>query len=86
VQRGIDIRDFLSHGVPNDCLVRKIAIPLLITALRHTDATTRRTAAIILGKIGPDAKEALPALRVLLLDDDQPVRDAAQEAITKIDK
>ena len=50
-------------------------------ALSHEDADTRAKAAVFLGKIGPDAKEALPALRWLLLDEDQLVRRAAEEAI-----
>jgi HEAT repeat protein len=52
----------------------------------YEDADTRARAAAFLGKIGTDAKEALPTLRWLLLDEDQRVRDSAEEAIKRIDK
>jgi hypothetical protein len=36
--------------------------------------------------LGPDATESLPASRLMLLDENRLVRDAAQEAIMHIDK
>ena len=38
------------------------ALPALITSLKHEDRFTRIFAASALGKIGPLAKEAVPAL------------------------
>ena len=38
-----------------------------------------------LGGIGPDAKEAVPALKALLADKDEDVRAAAEEALSKIE-
>jgi HEAT repeat protein len=63
----------------------KKAIPQLLVFLRHANAEVRKQAATILGQIGPDAKESLPALSLLLQDKDQLVRDAAQEAIKRIE-
>jgi len=85
-QSRLDIGALLARENIRALLVDKEAIPLLCPALRHADAATRRTAATLIGRIGPDAKEALPALRVLLLDEDQLVRDTAQAAINNIDR
>jgi HEAT repeat protein len=55
--------------------------------LKSATATTRANAAFALGKIGPEADEALPALVQLLREDkDAGVRDAAAMAIGRIVK
>src|SRR5262249_50843431 len=61
------------------------AVPALISLLAHEDRDTRRWAACTLGRIGPPAKAAAPALRAALHDDQEDVRDAAIEALQKMD-
>jgi len=58
---------------------------MLLDWLEHSDATCRQMAASFLGLLGAFAKETLPALSRLLTDQDQAVRDAAQEAIKRIE-
>jgi HEAT repeat protein len=63
------------------------AVPELIQALaveQSSDARVRRAAADVLGKIGPPAAAAIPALRQLLGDDDAEVRVKASDAILNI--
>jgi HEAT repeat protein len=55
----------------------------LIQALKTKD-DGRLPAIYALGEIGPDAKEAVPALMALLKDDDSWTRDRVNEAIKKI--
>ena len=55
-------------------------------ALKSPYASIRKLAANYLGQMGPDAKEALPELYLLLQDSDQMVRDAAAQAIKNIEK
>jgi HEAT repeat protein len=55
------------------------AVPRLIAALEHDDARAR--AAAILGRIGPPAQEAVPALRDVLDDPDGEVRREAAFAL-----
>ena len=54
--------------------------------LKHSDAAYRIVAAKWLGDIGPDAKESLPDLTLLLQDVDSQVRRAAEWAIKKIER
>ena len=60
-------------------------VPTLIDSLDNTQADIRYFAAFILGRIGCDAKHALPLLRDLLRDEDDAVRNVASWAITSID-
>jgi HEAT repeat protein len=77
---------------PATTLVRlgKSAVPALIEVLRKGPSVVhwfcRARAARILGDIGPDAREALPALEALAGDEDQDeeVSRAAAEALAKI--
>ena len=62
------------------------AIPLLRVALKDPDWNVRLAAANALARMGPIAKETLPALHLLLQDKNRLVRDAAEEAIKGIDK
>lgn len=48
--------------------IGEVAIPALIEALKHKNQTVRRNAAQTLGRIGPEAKEAIPALVIALRD------------------
>jgi HEAT repeat protein len=59
---------------------------VLIRSLQHADAFVRSDAAWSLTEIGPDAKEALPALRQALQDEEAHVRLCAAQALWKIDK
>src|SRR5206468_1700770 len=62
----------------------KIAIPNLIDALNNSDARVRRVAAESLGKVGPAASAAVPALRRALGDEDNEVRVQASDALLAI--
>jgi HEAT repeat protein len=64
------------HSIP--------AIPSVVKALKDGDARVRRTAAEVLGKFGPLARQAIPALREALGDDDAEVRENASLAILNI--
>ena len=60
------------------------AVPAIIKALKDTWADTRRSAALVLGKIGPVTPEVVPALWGALEDKRLDVRAAAAEALGKI--
>lgn len=60
------------------------AITPLIGALSDRETTVRRQAARALGKIGPAGKAALPALDKTRHDEARIVREAADDAIKKI--
>jgi len=57
------------------------AVPALIEALKDREAYTRRRAAMILGEIGPPAKDAVPALVAALKDESLWVRAYAARAL-----
>lgn len=59
-------------------------IEILQKPVEHDYLAVRRGAAESLGKIGPDAKAAVPALRKALRDADEFVRSAAAEALAKV--
>jgi HEAT repeat protein len=62
-----------------------IVIPHLIRALEdRRDGRWRWQAAVILGVIGPPARDAIPALTRARDDSEPRVRDAAREALTRI--
>lgn len=69
--------NFHSQGKP--------VVPGAITALENESLLVRICTASLLGKIGPDARSAIPALKKRLKDDDETVRERAQEAIHKIE-
>ena len=80
--------DVQTTNIEVDVLIELSAMkvtPHLLALLSHANAAVRKKAATILGEIGPDAKESLPALSLLLQDQDQSVRDAAKEAIKRIE-
>lgn len=64
--------------------IRTEALPLLITALDHEDASVRLFACETLGFLGPRAEKAIPALEKRLRDDYSFVRQQAEAAIKKI--
>ena len=55
-----------------------------IKALQDKDPDVRCTAATVLGKYGPEAKEAVPALTAALKDEDKHVREAVAYALGRI--
>ena len=60
------------------------AVPELIDAIGDADVRVRQTAAQVLGKLGPDARDAAPALCRALEDDNPQVQKAAGEALLNI--
>jgi HEAT repeat protein len=60
------------------------SLPNLIGDLRNEDPRVRRTAAETIGSFGPSARNAVPALRRALRDDDTDVRQAASDALLSI--
>jgi len=69
---------------PQDAEIVAKAVPALAAALRREQPIVRFEAAQALGKIGPPAVAALPALEALGEDPDMHVRNAAAAAIQKI--
>jgi HEAT repeat protein len=63
----------------------KGAVPQLIEYLGNDRDEVRWVTAWVLGMIGPEAREAVPALRKLLEDPSQSVRDHAAAALEKIE-
>jgi HEAT repeat protein len=66
--------------------IGKPAVPALKEALKDNNAKVRAGACMALGEIGPDAKEALFALSSLQRDRDANVRDAATDAMRKVQR
>ena len=60
-------------------------VTALIPALAAEDRIVRQVAAEILGRLGPDAQAAIPALVRALHDSHGWVREAAAQALQKID-
>lgn len=59
-------------------------LPRLVTALQNKDSSVRIFACNSLAKMGPDAKDALPALEKVAAAESEIVRVAAKKAIEKI--
>jgi HEAT repeat protein len=60
------------------------AVPTLIPLLSHESAKVRALSARTLGQIGPVAERATPALKRALGDPHDAVKDAARDALEKI--
>lgn len=60
------------------------AVPALLVGLKDPKPEIRRRYAVMLGSMGAHAREALPALGELKSDPEQDIREAADQAITKI--
>ncbi|MDY6831831.1 MAG: HEAT repeat domain-containing protein [Thermodesulfobacteriota bacterium] len=76
---------YRAYDIASDEDLTKIsAIPELQKALRDSNPDVRVMAAQTLGKIGPDARSALPDLVDVLDDDRYEVRAAGADAIEKI--
>jgi len=59
-------------------------VPALVEALRHGEPAVRLGAAIALGVLGPAARAAVPELSAALADSDAAVREAADQALKRI--
>ena len=66
--------------------VADAAKPLLARLLADTDSYVRQCAVRGLGQLGKEASDSLPAMKGLLLDHDEAVRTAAQEAVERVEK
>jgi HEAT repeat protein len=71
---------------PADRELRKKAVPHLIKAVTDERVHVRLEAVNMLGEMGGDAKEALPALQAALEDDNEDVQAAAAVALEAISK
>jgi HEAT repeat protein len=60
------------------------SVPAMTRSLTDKDPDVRSTAATVLGKYGPEAREAVPALTAALKDDDKDVRRATAYALARI--
>ncbi len=61
------------------------SIPQLLILLEHDDRYVRMTAVNALGNLGPQAKDAVPALNEALNDEDELVRQWAHVALERIE-
>lgn len=64
----------------------KLAVPVLVQAMRDRNDLVRRFAATAIGEIGSKASEAIPVLVQATKDQDPLVRIAAAKAIWRVDK
>lgn len=62
----------------------KEIVPYMISSLKDDDWQMRRGSAWMLGKLGPNAKDAIPALTEALNDPSEAVRLKAAESLKKI--
>jgi hypothetical protein len=70
---------------PEKRSARAAALAVLVDALRDESILARRHAALLLGRLGPAGRAAVPALRRALRDEDLAVRWAVIEALEAID-
>jgi HEAT repeat protein len=61
-------------------------VPVLIEALKDQRVYVRRLIVESLGQIGPQAKDAVPALRTALQDEESDIRRLAAKALEKIER
>jgi HEAT repeat protein len=76
----------LAHIHPACPATSAMSVPILIHAMGAPDAMTRLEAAKSLRCLGPRAKDAVPALKKALHDDNEQVRAVAAEALKAIAK
>ena len=82
-QNTVNQRDLIKKGKtplvsPKDDL--KTRVGKLTKLLSHPDPNVRTDAAKALGRIGPEAKDAVPTLSSALKDPDEKIRGVAKEA------
>jgi HEAT repeat protein len=79
-----------SRQPPNDAALDALAtigpdgVPVLAEMLTHSDPTLRACAAYFLGRMGPAARPAVPALQGALGDADEKVRRDVERALKRI--
>ena len=71
-------------GVPEPTRAGEAFVQALTRAISDADFQVRRDAAHVLGKLGPKARAAEPALRKALKDEEAAVREAAAQALKRI--
>ena len=79
---------FLEHRAVASKRIRNIGVSLVsgtLPELKYRNSFHQRQAIRTLGEIGPPAKEAIPELKALLNSDDNDTREAAVEALKRID-
>ena len=88
VSKGVmsDYVDRLRQAEPGGPLTprRREVLQLVAEGLSSKEESVRRGASFVLGTIGPQAKAAVPALTKAAQDDKATVRQAATQALTKI--
>ena len=72
----------IAPGTPS----AQAAISALAAALKSKSAAKREAAAQAIERFGPEAKDAIPQLRVLLSEPDPQVRSAAEATIKRLEK
>ncbi len=79
-------KDDCKRQEARQALVRigRAAVPVLVKALEHPQASVRRLAAETVGSIKPPAEDAVPALIARLRDSNPQVRAACLEALRQI--
>lgn len=65
---------------------RQVIVAALISLLSDSDVRTRRVAAGLLGKMGPEAREARMVLLEATRDEDEAMRLSAEDALEQIEK
>jgi HEAT repeat protein len=63
----------------------KKGVPILISGLKDSSVEVRLSAAWALGRLGPDAVDAIPALERRLDDKDSKMREVVERALISID-
>jgi len=74
----------LIHIRPNDEGLAKLAVPLLIEALKSERSEVRYEAVTTLGELGPAAVDAISSIEPLVHDLNEAVRNAATLALTRL--
>jgi len=62
------------------------AVPFILEVLPQCDPRLQKFFLYVLGQMGPEAKDALPAVKNMLGDQNKEVRDAASYAVSKIER
>jgi HEAT repeat protein len=79
-----ELRQAILNGLINQNSRSKTLVAPLTACLKDGQAPVRWMAAHVLGNIGPDARDAVPALESLLEDRDTTVRQNVQNALKRI--
>jgi HEAT repeat protein len=78
-------RDAARAAVREIDAVDASAVPILIEALESEERFTRFIAIFLLKKLGPQAKDALPALKKLTTGESRRLRESVEETIRAIE-